>query len=432
MAEQATRFVFGVNYWPRCKAMNWWKAFDSKEVEEEFTLIKSMGLLIVRIFLLWEDFQPTIDSINQKSIENLQEVARIAQTLELKLDVTFFTGHMSGPNWVPSWLLDPSVPLPAPHVRQVISENGNVILSRENGGYKDIYSYQPAREAAFLLISTVVDALVNFDSIYCWNLGNEPDLLVSPANEAEVLSWVNNICQIIHEKDTKQRPINFGLHILSLVENNGFRADKIATEINFASMHAYPMYTSWAKSPLDPNLVPYTCALSSALAGKATLMEEWGGCTLSTDSIPEGVVQEPSPKHPELGVIWKWQCYGEPRTQFMAFENSFRDYVENAVKNLIEIGALGAMMWCFADYHPSLWNLPPCQQSIHERFFGLVRSDGSLKPHAEWLRDFTKESHFVQKPLDFELPLTADEFYQNPSINAIKYYEDYLAAVNKK
>ena len=52
-------FPVGVNYWPRRKAMGWWKAFDRAEVEDEFDVIAGLGLSVVRIFLLWEDFQPT-------------------------------------------------------------------------------------------------------------------------------------------------------------------------------------------------------------------------------------------------------------------------------------------------------------------------------------------------------------------------------------
>ena len=49
-------FPLGVNYWPRRKAMYWWKDFDRDEVAEEFDVIAGLGMRLVRIFLLWEDF----------------------------------------------------------------------------------------------------------------------------------------------------------------------------------------------------------------------------------------------------------------------------------------------------------------------------------------------------------------------------------------
>ena len=42
-------FRLGVNYWPRRKAMYWWSDFDRGEVEEEFDIIASLGLSVVRM-----------------------------------------------------------------------------------------------------------------------------------------------------------------------------------------------------------------------------------------------------------------------------------------------------------------------------------------------------------------------------------------------
>jgi hypothetical protein len=50
--------------------------------------------------------------------------------------------------------------------------------------------------------------------------------------------------------------------------------------------------------PLDPDFVPFTCALTSALCGKPALMEEFGGCT-EAPGRPSG--------------IWEWTGYGTAR-----------------------------------------------------------------------------------------------------------------------
>jgi len=62
-------FVLGVNFWPRKKAMYWWKDFDRAEVEQELGEIAALGLHIVRIFLFWEDFQPAADRVNDASYQ---------------------------------------------------------------------------------------------------------------------------------------------------------------------------------------------------------------------------------------------------------------------------------------------------------------------------------------------------------------------------
>ena len=100
-----TDFTLGVNYWPRRKAMYWWSNFDAGEVREEFAILKEIGLNVVRMFLLWDDFQPDPNSVSQEALDNLVTVADIAAENGLGIDMTFFTGHMSGPNWSPRWLL---------------------------------------------------------------------------------------------------------------------------------------------------------------------------------------------------------------------------------------------------------------------------------------------------------------------------------------
>jgi hypothetical protein len=165
--------------------------------------------------------------------------------------------------------------------------------------------------------------------------------------------------------------VTCGLHAASLAEDNGLRVDQVFAETDVAVMHAYSMYIPLARHPLDPDLVPFGCALTAALCGKPVLMEEFGGCT-----APPG---QPS-------CEWQWRSYGLPRTQFMASEEDYAAYLEASLPKLVQVGALGALVWCFADYIPELWNLPPCKESRHERFFGLVRPDGLLKPHAQVLK----------------------------------------------
>ncbi len=53
-------------------------------------------------------------------------------------------------------------------------------------------------------------------------------------------------------------PITCGLHIASVLENNGLRADQVFAETDLAVMHAYPMYLDWARGPLDADVVPFT------------------------------------------------------------------------------------------------------------------------------------------------------------------------------
>ena len=90
-------------------------------------------------------------------------------------------------------------------------------------------------------------------------------------------------------------------------------------------------------------------------------------------------------------------------------------YIAAVLPGLVRVGSLGAFLWCFADYHPSLWGRPPCDLQPHERFFGLVRPDGSLKPSASVVRDFAKTRPVVQPPEQVvDLQVSAAEYYRDP------------------
>jgi endo-1,4-beta-mannosidase len=63
----------------------------------------------------------------------------------------------------------------------------------------------------------------------------------------------------------------------------------------------------------------------------------------------------------------------------MAAEEDLAEFVQQSLYKLVEVGTTGALVRCFADYPEDLWDRPPCSEYRHERSFGLVRGDDSLK-----------------------------------------------------
>jgi endo-1,4-beta-mannosidase len=208
-------------------------------------------------------------------------------------------------------------------------------------------------------------------------------------------------------------PVTIGLHGDGLHRDNGLRIDKVYAHTDVAVMHSYPMYTPWARQPLDPDFVPFTCALTAALAGKPVLMEEFGGCTAQ-------------PGESTHSLHWT-ESNGREREQFMASEEDFAEFLRLTLPKLQDSGATGAMLWCYADYIHELWGLPPCQNAVHERFFGLVRADGSLKPHARVIQDFAATHPQVNPiPAYARVEIDPDEFYRGPLFHLADLYETYL------
>ena len=392
---QGDPFLMGFNYWPRKKAMYSWANFDAGEVREEFAMIRDLGLTHVRFFLLWESFQPAPDRVSVTALRDLRTVCDIAAELGLKLQPTFFTGHMSGPNWAPDWLLSKN-PI-KPGERQLVS------LSRSTGSptqIHNVYTEPFVIAAEDLQLRTICGDLKDHPAIWAWSLGNEPDLFCQPPDAQTGKQWVADRVRTIKSADPNHLAL-IGLHSASIDGDVGLRVDHIAQVTDISVMHGYSIYHSLARKPLDPDYVPFTCGLTAALAGRPVLYEEFGVNT----QWPDG----PS-RWTDLPM---WD--GTKRRSFFASEDDAAEYYAGVLPRLHRMGALGAFCWCFPDYDPSLWGKPPCDFQHYERFFGLWRPNGSLKPMGKAVGEFIKTRPTVRAAeRQVVLPVSADEFYLNP------------------
>jgi hypothetical protein len=204
-----------------------------------------------------------------------------------------------------------------------------------------------------------------------------------------------------------------GLHGASIHADVGLRIDHAAAETDISVMHGYSIYDSLARQPLDPQLVPFTAALTAALAGRPVLYEEFGVNT----QVPDAA------SHWEDLPLWS----GGSRRAYFASEADAAAYYADVLDGLHRAGCLGAFAWCFGDYAPALWDRPPCDLQKHERFFGLYRADGSLKPMGAAVRDFAASRPSVlpsMRPL--KLRMTPDEFYADPERHLPGLYAAWL------
>src|SRR4051794_40899704 len=400
-------FLLGCNYWPRRTAMYMWRDFYAGATAEEFAMIRELGLKYVRIFLLWESFQPEPGRGDGTALEHLRKVCDLAGDEGLKLQLTFFTGHMSGPNWAPDWLLNPKHPHPKGE-RQIVS------LGRPTGAAHWIYNVYTEPfviEAEKLLLMRVVAHVKDHPSVWAYSLGNEPDLFCRPPDAQTGKKWVAEMVATIKSIDPT-RPVLIGLHSASIDGNVGLRVDHIAAETDISVMHGYSIYHPLARKPLDPDYVPFTAGVTATLAGRPVLYEEFGVNTQWPDG-PSRWLDLPT-----------WD--GGTRKAFFASEDDAAEYYAGVLPRLQRMGCLGAFAWCFPDYDQSLWDRPPCDFQAFERFFGLYRPDGSIKPMGKAVADFAKANPVVKPPKKtVPLPVPPDEYYRDPGKHLRGMYERF-------
>jgi endo-1,4-beta-mannosidase len=153
----------------------------------------------------------------------------------------------------------------------------------------------------------------------------------------------------LHSADAA-RGVTIGLHMEDLEQDRRLGPAEAAMVCDFLSMHGYPLYAPWAKSPTDPTLPAFLGEVTRWLGGKDVFFEEFGMQTRTTEE-----------------------------------DDSADVFVAEALDDLYEAGMTGAMLWCFSDYAQDIWDQPPLDVAPHERFFGLWRSDGTAKPAARHL-----------------------------------------------
>ncbi len=405
MAEQPSlpfdHFLLGVNYWPKRKAMYWWKNFSVDEVHQEFEQIKDLNLEVVRISLLWEDFQPERYRVDVKQMNNLERVLEIADDLKLRIVPTLFTGHMSGYNWLPHWVTE----MGDNQSRFPIVTNDSVTNRR----IKSIFADPAILEAQLLLAGNLADAFAKHPALLFWDLGNETSNVDLPPSEELAAEWGNRLAEAIRSANPKAL-VSCGCHSEDIDKDRRIGPVTMAESNDFLCMHGYSIYASWAKSPLDSDVCPFLNIVTESLGGKPVLFEEFGVCT-APPGRPSGYVDIAT----RAGTLH----------QYFAAEDEAATYYEEVLEKLWAAGSLGAFAWCYADYDQSLWGAPPCDTHLHERSFGLVRADGSLKPMAEVIQRFGAERRAI-KPLPAEKRYSGiDSFYRELPHSLTERFQEF-------
>lgn len=382
--------------------MGWWSQFDRGEVAADFERIAASGLDSVRVFLTWEDFQPSPERVDREMLGRLVAVADLAAELGLALIPTLFTGHMSGVNWIPAWALGGS----AGDDRFRVVSGGAIA----KGGLRNWYSDPAVADAQALLAAEAAAALAGHEALWAWDLGNELSNCVIPATAAAACAWLARLTSAIRDAD-ESALLTVGLHMEDLEEDRRLGPGDVSASCDFLSMHGYPIYASWADGATDERLLPFLAWITRWLgAGRDVLFSEFGLPTLRRAG--------PS----ERGV--------EGESSLLVDEDAAAGYTARALEALRRAGCLGAMLWCYSDYSPALWESPPLDRARHERTFGLWRVDGSPKPSVAAVAAFAGAERCQVAQTEPWIDIEPDEFWLDPSRQLRRLYRCYQGTVS--
>ena len=361
--------------------MSWWSKFDLAEVEADFRRIAACGLDSVRMFLTWEDFQPAPDRVDRWMLERLVEVADLAGGLGLALIPTLFTGHMSGVNWIPTWALGGSSRDP----RFRVVSGGRVI----DTGLRNWYTDSAVGDAQVLFAAEAAAALAGHEAVWTWDLGNENSNCVIPPTRSAARAWLARLSSAIRSADATAL-VTVGLHMEDLEEDRRLGPTEASEACDLLSMHGYPIYARWADGPTDHQVLPFLARVTQWLG-------EGGDLVFSEFGLPSLVVED------DAGAA----------------------YTARALEELRCAGCLGALLWCYSDYDPALWESPPFDLAPHERSFGLWRADGSPKPAVAAIAAFVGAARCTAAHADAWIDIDRDEFRLDPRAQLPRLYRRY-------
>lgn len=390
-------FWLGVNYWPARSGMYWWQHFDKSSLADDFERIQQTGLKIVRVFLLWEDFQPRARRVSTPCLDRLVDVAEKAAQRGLCVLPTFFTGHMCGLNWLPPWALwarERELPIPVFSQRRVRSN-----LPR------NFYEDQEILEAQVLLVREVAGALQGHPAVWAWDLGNSPSSVVTPPDNQRGSLWLRVMTEELRSRD-ETIPITLGMDEGNLAGDGILRPQDVAEHLDFLSVQVTPFSSELSSGPMDALLPPFLAILTQWLGGKDVMC------------LGLGIPTEPVP--------WQERVHKKPGTELLVSEEVAARFFSSVLERLREAGMMGAVISFFSDFDPGLWDMPPLDEDLPGRHLGIYRRDRSPKDFEPILRE---HGSLERRPFPKEPPswidISQEEYDSDPKLHIRRLYENY-------
>ncbi len=368
---------YGLNYWPRSRAMYFWDDFRVSEVREDFDRFAADGFNHLRVTLSWEAFQPRPGEPAPQTLRNLALLVRLAEERDIKLTLALFMGHMSGASFLPSWLLTgPGRRGRLCNPRYPIVTAGKVLRPRS---ILDIWTDRRVLKSQKILVESVLETVGHSRALYAVDMGNESDNVLPPAKTQDATRWFRALSRRVKELSPAVK-VTLGFHGDNLFTTKRLSIAEIAPDCDFVSYHPYPNYTDWMDDPLDTDFFPFMIGFLRRLTNKPVFIQEFG-------------LPVPARQKPRMRVVRFHRVPGSSgamEKQRLFNRRVYAKFVNSALRKTRIAGNLGMLLWCSYDYGPELSRLAPLDTAPHERHFGFYDKDGKRKMRG-WNLDRRRE-----------------------------------------
>lgn len=315
----------GAHYVP-VEGPDWPWRVGADAFDRAFAGMAAAGLDTVRIDLLWSAVEPEPGRYDDAHLAVLDEVLAAARRHGLTLHPTLFIGGEVGDAyWDVPWREGRHPHRDPEMIRLQAAHAGH--LARRWRGDPTILAWDLTDEPPFWLFRDTTD-----DDARAWTKAlvgairaADPDVLITIGTAGQEVGW------------------------------GPFRADVVAGELDFATVHPYPIYEPdlYPDSLLAPRMT-HAGAFETALAagaGRPVMVHEYGAS--STQFDPERIAA--------YDRLLCWSSLGR--------------------------GATGFFAWCWTDAEPAAFGRAPYVRQPHETQFGVTDWTGALRPRGRVLAD---------------------------------------------
>jgi endo-1,4-beta-mannosidase len=320
----------GAHWVPAKAAMQWPVQWDPKDIEADFAKMHDLGYSIVRFDMVWPWFEPRPGDYNPVAFQQLDYLVSLAHKYQIYLHPSLFIGGEVGEAY---W------DVPWRHGRH------------------------PHADPEMLRLETNLAAefgrrYANESAIIAWDLTDEPPfwIVAGQTTDAMAINWTRLIVGGIRRYDTLH-PIVVGTSGEE-VGHGPFRADNIAKEVDFFSVHPFTIYMpDLFPDPMLSERGTYGAAFETAFsnsAGRPAMIHEMGGS--SAQYAPERIAA----------------------------------YDRLMMYSGLGAGAIGVDLWCYTDASPQQFHKVPYLRTPQETRWGMTTWDRQDKPLATEFKKFSK------------------------------------------